>query len=91
MESIQIDNRLIELIQRCEIMVQLTTRATGYWNVIRMTFQMPLILTSSATPSISSYLFCFTNLANEDDKNPKLSLNIKWSNPKDMIFQNSVQ
>ena len=55
METVKIDTRLIELIQRCEIMVQLTTRATGYWNVIRMTFQMPLILTSSVMCILNSF------------------------------------
>ena len=38
METI-IDNRLVELIQKCEIMVQLTNKACSYWNVIRYIFQ----------------------------------------------------
>ena len=44
MDTVKIDTRLIELIQRCEVMVQLTTRATSYWNIIKMIFQMPLIM-----------------------------------------------
>ena len=64
METIKIDNRLIELIQRCEIMVQITTRATGYWNIIRMIFQMPLILTSSIMCILNSF----------DDGNGKIKI-----------------
>ena len=55
MESKQIDNRLIELIQRCEIMVQLTTRATYYWNIIKQIFQIPLIFTSSVMCILNSF------------------------------------
>ena len=64
METVKIDTRLIELIQRCEIMVQLTTRATGYWNIIRMIFQMPLILTSS--------IMCILNSFSTDDATMKI-------------------
>lgn len=55
METIKIDTRLVELIQRCEVMVQLTTRATSYWNIIKMIFQMPLILTSSIMCILNSF------------------------------------
>ena len=55
MESKQIDNRLIELIQRCEIMVQLTTKSTYYWNIIKQIFQIPLIFTSSVMCILNSF------------------------------------
>ena len=64
MERIQIDNRLIELIQRCEIMVQLTTRATYYWNIIKNIFQIPLIFTSSIMCILNSF----------DDGNGKMKI-----------------
>ena len=54
METI-IDNRLVELIQKCEIMVQLTSKACNYWNVIRYIFQIPLILTSSVMCILNSF------------------------------------
>ena len=54
METI-IDNRLVELIQKCEIMVQLTSKACNYWNVIRYFFQIPLILTSSVMCILNSF------------------------------------
>lgn len=54
METI-IDNRLVELIQKCEIMVQLTNKACSYWNVIRYIFQIPLILTSSVMCILNSF------------------------------------
>lgn len=54
METI-IDNRLVELIQKCEIMVQLLTKCAGYWNIIKNIFQIPLIFTSSVMCILNSF------------------------------------
>lgn len=54
METI-IDNRVVELIQKCEVMVQLTTKACYYWNILRLLFQMPLIFTSSIMCVLNSF------------------------------------
>ena len=50
-----IDNRLIELVQKCEIMVQLTNKACYHWNIVKMILQMPLILTSSIMCILNSF------------------------------------
>jgi len=54
METI-IDNRVVELIQKCEVMVQLTSKACYYWNILRLLFQMPLIFTSSIMCVLNSF------------------------------------
>ena len=41
------DERVIKLLDKCEAMSLLCSKAASYWNVIKISFQIPLIFTSS--------------------------------------------
>ena len=47
--------RSLDLLHKCEAMSILCNRATGYWSIIKMIFQMPLILTSSVMCILNSF------------------------------------
>jgi len=47
--------RSVELLQKCEAMTLLCTRATHYWSIVKTAFQIPLILTSSIMLVLNSF------------------------------------
>ena len=47
--------RSVELLQKCEAMTLLCTRATHYWSIVKTAFQIPLILTSSIMCVLNSF------------------------------------
>jgi hypothetical protein len=47
--------RATRLLEKCSAMSLLCTKATANWNFIKMCFQMPLILTSSAMCILNSF------------------------------------
>ena len=56
------DDRVIKLLDKCEAMSLLCSKAASYWNVIKISFQIPLIFTSS--------IMCILNAL--EDHNMKL-------------------
>ena len=53
------DERTIRLLDKCEAMSLLSTKASSHWSFIKMMFQIPLILTSS--------VMCILNLFDRDE------------------------
>ena len=49
------DNRTQALLDKCECMSLLCSKATGYWSFIKFIFQIPLILTSSVMCILNSF------------------------------------
>ena len=47
--------RSVEVLQKCEAMTLLCTRATHYWSIVKTAFQIPLILTSSIMCILNSF------------------------------------
>jgi len=56
------EERVIKLLDKCEAMSLLCSKASSYWNIIKICFQIPLIFTSS--------IMCILNAL--EDKNMKL-------------------
>lgn len=48
-------SRATRLLEKCSAMSLLCTKSTAYWNFIKICFQMPLILTSSAMCILNSF------------------------------------
>ena len=58
------DERSIRLLDKCEDMSLLCSKATSYWSLLKFIFQLPLIFTSA--------IMCVLNaLENETEKNTK--------------------
>ena len=49
------DERTIKLLDRCEAMSLLCTKASSHWSFIKFIFQIPLILTSSVMCILNSF------------------------------------
>ena len=49
-----LDDRTEKLLSKTEAMVLLTSKASGYWSMIKFCFSIPLVLTSSAMCIINS-------------------------------------
>ena len=49
------DDRTKALLDKCECMSLLCSKATGYWSFIKFIFQIPLILTSSVMCILNSF------------------------------------
>ena len=43
-----------KLLDKCEAMCMLTSKASSHWNIIKIWFQIPLVITSSAMCIINS-------------------------------------
>ena len=48
------DNKKIKLLDKCEAMTLLCTKAASYWSCIKFCFNIPLVITSSAMCIINS-------------------------------------
>ena len=48
------DNKKIKLLDKCEAMTLLCTKAASYWSCIKFCFNIPLVLTSSTMCIINS-------------------------------------
>ena len=48
------DNKKIKLLDKCEAMTLLCTKAASYWSFIKFCFNIPLVITSSAMCIINS-------------------------------------
>ena len=49
-----LDERIEKLLSKTEAMVLLCSKAISYWSMIKFTFNIPLVLTSSALCVINS-------------------------------------
>jgi hypothetical protein len=49
------DERTIKLLDKCEAMSLLSTKASSHWSFIKWLFQLPLILTSSVMCILNSF------------------------------------
>ena len=49
------EQRLIALLDKCEALSLLCSKATSHWSMIRFIFQIPLILTSSVMCILNSF------------------------------------
>ena len=55
------DNRSLQLLEKCEALSLLCSKATSHWSLIKFVFSVPLILTSS--------IMCILNSFERDDQN----------------------
>lgn len=51
---LSLEERIEKLLSKTEAMVLLTSKASGYWSLIKFCFNIPLVLTSSAMCIINS-------------------------------------
>ena len=51
---LSLEERIDKLLSKTEAMVLLTSKASGYWSLIKFCFNIPLVLTSSAMCIINS-------------------------------------
>lgn len=51
---LSLEERIEKLLSKTEAMVLLTSKANGYWSMIKFAFNIPLVLTSSAMCIINS-------------------------------------
>ena len=49
------EQRLIALLDKCEALSLLCSKATSHWSMIKFIFQIPLILTSSVMCILNSF------------------------------------
>ena len=49
-----LDERVEKLLSKTEALVLLTSKASGYWSMVKFCFAIPLVLTSSAMALINS-------------------------------------
>ena len=59
-----LDERIEKLLSKTEALVLLTNKASGYWSMVKFTFNIPLVLTSSA--------MCIINSISEDANEVKI-------------------
>ena len=78
------DERSIRLLDKCEAMSLLCSKATSYWSLLKFIFQLPLIFTSA--------IMCVLNaLENETDKNTMKIPNIVVNGVSVMVLSISNQ
>ena len=58
------DEKTIKLLDKCEAMTLLCTKACNHWNMVKFCFNIPLVLTSSA--------MCIINSISEDANRMKI-------------------
>jgi hypothetical protein len=59
-----LEERTEKLLSKTEVLVLLTSKANGYWSMVKFAFNIPLVLTSSA--------MCIINSINEDANEVKI-------------------
>ena len=78
------DERSVRLLDKCEAMSLLCSKATSYWSLLKFIFQLPLIFTSA--------IMCVLNaLENETEKNTMKIPNIVVNGVSVMVLSISNQ
>ena len=77
------DERSVRLLDKCEAMSLLCSKATSYWSLLKFIFQLPLIFTSA--------IMCVLNAMENETKNTMKLPNIVVNGVSVMVLSISNQ